>query len=93
MDPHDRVFMRELLSRHQKATDAMIARSQAHSDAELARFNAITRRFDEATTRFAEHSREMRQDHREFVDELRAQRAALFRMPDRLDGGASSAGA
>ena len=29
MDPDDRVLMRELLRRHEKATDAMIGRSDA----------------------------------------------------------------
>jgi hypothetical protein len=75
MDPDDREFMRELLRRHEKASDAM-----------LARFNAITRRFEE-------HTDEMRQDHREFIEEVRAQRGALLRILDRLDGGAAGAGA
>jgi len=75
MDPDDREFMRELLRRHEKASDAI-----------LARFNAITRRFEE-------HTDEMRQDHREFIEEARAQRGALLRILDRLDGGAAGAGA
>jgi hypothetical protein len=75
MDPDDREFMRELLRRHEKASDAM-----------LARFNAITRRFEE-------HTDEMRQDHREFIEEVRAQRGALLRILDRLDGGSAGAGA
>jgi hypothetical protein len=33
------------------------------------------------------------EQRREFVDEMRAQRAALFRLFDRLDGGADPAGA
>jgi hypothetical protein len=82
MDPDDRAFMRELLLRHEKSTDAMIER-----------FNVITRRFDENTDRFREHNREMREDHREFVAEMRAQRAALFRILDRLGKGPAGAGA
>lgn len=34
-----------------------------------------------------------RNDHREMIAELRAQRGALFRMLDRLDGGDASASA
>jgi hypothetical protein len=86
MDPDDRQFMRELLRRHEKASDAM-----------LARFNAITRRFDEHTTEMRQDHREfiteMREDHREFIAEIRAQRGALLRILDRLDGGAAGAGA
>jgi hypothetical protein len=100
MDPDDREFMRELLRRHEKASDAM-----------LARFNAITRRFDEHTDEMRQDHgqfiaeirearedhrgfiRELREDHREFIAELRAQRGALLRILDRLDGGAAGAGA
>ncbi len=35
----------------------------------------------------------MRAHTREFVAEMRAQRQALFRILDRLDGGSASAGA
>jgi hypothetical protein len=35
----------------------------------------------------------MREQRREFVEEMRAQRAALFRMLDRFDEGGSAAGA
>jgi hypothetical protein len=86
VDPDDREFMRQLLLRHEKATDAMI------------------RRLDENTRRLDENTRQMREDHalfvrrvekgtREFVAEMRAQRAALFRILDRLDGGGATAGA
>jgi hypothetical protein len=49
---------------------------------------------DEVLRRIDAHmAREMRALRREFVEESRAQRAALFRMFDRLDGGADPAGA
>ena len=73
MDADDRVFMRELLLRHEKATDAMI------------------RRLDEGTERLREHGRQMEEDHREFVEELRAQRTALFRILERLGEGPARA--
>jgi hypothetical protein len=93
VDPEDRDFMRELLLRHEKATDAMIRRLDEN-----------TRRLDENTRRLNENTRQMREDHalfvrrveegtREFVAEMRAQRAALFRILDRLDGGGATAGA
>jgi hypothetical protein len=82
VDADDRVFMRELLRRHEKASDAM-----------LAGFRETLRRFDAETERVREHTREMREDHREFVAELRAQRQALFRILDRLDEGPAGAGA
>lgn len=37
--------------------------------------------------------KQMREAHREFVEESRAQRAALFRILDRLDGGDAPAAA
>ena len=89
MDADDRVFMRELLRRHEKASDAMLAGFQET----LRRFDAETERVREHTREMREHTREMREDHREFVAELRAQRQALFRMLDRLDEGPAGAGA
>jgi hypothetical protein len=86
MDPDDRTFMRELLQRHDKATDAMIRRHDANSA-------AMIRRLDAGTEQLREHGRAMREDHREFVAEMRSQRAALFRILDRLDGGPAGAGA
>jgi hypothetical protein len=49
-------------------------------------FGAMIERLDEQT-------REIREHRQEFVEESRAQRAALFRLLDRLDGGADPAGA
>jgi hypothetical protein len=79
MEPEDREFMRQLLLRHEKATDAMITRLKA--DAEESR-----RRAEEIRLRTVEAIREIRAHRREFVAAMRAQRQALFRMLDRLDG-------
>jgi hypothetical protein len=96
MDANDRKFMRQLLRRHEKATDAMIARFNemtARFSAMTARFEENTRRFAAHTDLFAAHTEAMRRDHREFWDEQRAQRQALLRMLDRLDRGPEGAGA
>jgi hypothetical protein len=61
MDPDDREFMRELLLRHEKATNSMIKRLDTNTEA-------------------------LRTHTREFVAEMQAQRQALFRILDRLDG-------
>jgi hypothetical protein len=82
MDAEDREFMRELLRCHEKSSDAMIAG-----------FERVLRRFDAETERVRKHTRQMEEDHREFVAQLRAQRAALFRVLDRLDEGPAGAGA
>ena len=104
MDPEDREFMRQLLLRHEKATDAMIARldeGTARIREETAEIRQRTAQIRQET---AEGIREMREDHaafiqrvhagtREFVAEMRAQRQALFRILDRLDSGGAGAGA
>jgi hypothetical protein len=64
----NRTFMRELLLRHERVTNAMVRQLEANT-------------------------RAINEQRREFVDEMRAQRAALFRLLDRLDGGADPAGA
>jgi hypothetical protein len=79
MDPEDREFMRQLLLRHEKATDAMIERLNKASEESRRRSEAIRARTDELIA-------DMRAHRREFVDEMRAQRQALFRVLDRLDG-------
>jgi hypothetical protein len=71
--------MRQLLLRHEKATDAMIARLRADSE-------ESRRRAEEIRLRTVEAIREIRAHRREFVAEMRAQRQALFRVLDRLDG-------
>jgi DNA anti-recombination protein RmuC len=79
MEPEDREFMRELLLRHEKATDAMIARLNRASE-------ESRRRAEEIRVRTEEFRDDMRAHRREFVEEMRAQRQALFRVLDRLDG-------
>jgi hypothetical protein len=86
MDADDREFMRELLHRHEKSTGAMIRRADAG-------FEQMLRRFDAETDLLREHTRKMAEDHREFIEELRAQRTAAFRILDRLDEGPAGAGA
>jgi hypothetical protein len=104
MDPEDREFMRELLLRHEKATDAMIARLDKGTAESAARTAQIRREIAISRREADEGLREMREDHaifvkrveegtREFVAEMRAQRQALFRVLDRLDSGGASAGA
>jgi hypothetical protein len=53
----------------------------------------MIRGLDEGTERLRGHGREMREDHRVFVEEMRAQRAALSRILDRLHEGPTGAGA
>jgi hypothetical protein len=78
MEPEDREFMRQLLLRHEKATDAMIARLDSGTEAIIARTEQIKRQGDKHTDALEAHTRE-------FVAEMRAQRQALFRVLDRLD--------
>lgn len=79
MDPDDREFMRELLLRHEKASDAMIARlNQATEESRL--------RTEEIRAGMYELRDSIRAHTREFVAEMQAQRQALFRVLDRLDG-------
>jgi hypothetical protein len=49
------------------------------------------RLFGAMVERLEEHTEMLREQRREFVEESRAQRAALFRMLDRLDGGGEAA--
>jgi hypothetical protein len=79
MEPEDREFMRELLLRHEKATDAMIKRLNDAGAADRARAAEILARTKASTEAIRAHTRE-------FVAEIRAQRQALFRVLDRLDG-------
>ena len=96
--------MRELLLRHEKATDAMIARLDEGTARMAVRTAEIRRETAGIRARTEEFIREMREDHdafikrvdegtREFVAEMRAQRQALVRILDRLDSGGASAGA
>lgn len=79
MEPEDREFMRQLLLRHEKATDAMIGRLNTASE-------ESRRQSEEIRARTYELIADMRAHRREFVAEMRAQRQALFRVLDRLDG-------
>jgi hypothetical protein len=79
MEPEDREFMRQLLLRHEKATDAMIARlDQATEESRL--------RTEEIRLGVSSLSDEIKARTAEFVAEMRAQRQALVRVLDRLDG-------
>ena len=91
MDPDDRTFVRELLRRHEKATDAMIADMRAHTADMRAHTAKILRRFDEGTDALRRHTERMDENHRQNIEEFKAQRQALFRILDRLDGGAAGA--
>jgi hypothetical protein len=86
MDPEDREFMRQLLLRHEKATDAMIERLNKASAESVRRAEESRRRSEEIRARTIENTKAMRAHTREFVAEMRAQRQALFRVLDRLDG-------
>jgi hypothetical protein len=86
MEPEDREFMRELLLRHEKATDAMIARLNRESEESRVRTERIRADIAKIRGRTDEVIVEMRAQRREFVDEMRAQRQALFRILDGLDG-------
>jgi hypothetical protein len=79
MDPDDREFMRELLLRHEKASDAMVARLNQATDESRLRTEQIRAGMYDLSDQIRAHTRE-------FVAEMQAQRQALFRMIDRLDG-------
>jgi hypothetical protein len=79
MEPEDREFMRQLLLRHEKATDAMIARLDKGTEEIRIRIEQLKRQGDRHTDALEAHTRE-------FVAEMQAQRQALFRVLDRLDG-------
>jgi hypothetical protein len=78
MEPEDREFMRQLLLRHEKATDAMIARLDEGTAMLREETRQIKRQGDA-------HTKALRAHTREFVAEMRAQRQALLHVLDRLD--------
>jgi hypothetical protein len=86
MEPEDREFMRQLLLRHEKATDAMIARLDKGTEEIGRRIEEIRIRTEQIKRSGDTHSEALRAHTREFVAEMRAQRQALFRVLDRLDG-------
>ena len=79
MEPEDREFMRQLLLRHEKATDAMIKRLDEDTERIRAEIREIRARTVENTTAMRAHTRE-------FVAEMCAQRQALLHVLNRLDG-------
>lgn len=86
MDPDDREFMRQLLLRHEKATDAMIARLDKGTEESGKRIEEIRIRIEELKRTGNAQADALRAHSREFVAEMQAQRQALFRVIDRLDG-------
>jgi hypothetical protein len=86
MDPDDREFMRQLLLRHEKATDAMIARLDKGTEESGKRIEEIRIRIKELKRTGNAQADALRAHTREFVAEMQAQRQALFRVLDRLDG-------
>jgi molecular chaperone GrpE (heat shock protein) len=85
MEPDDREFMRQLLLRHEKATDAMIASLNSGSEESRVRTERIRADIEQIRARTHELIEDMRAHRREFVEEMRAQRQALFRILDRID--------
>jgi hypothetical protein len=86
MDPDDREFMRQLLLRHEKATDAMIARLDTGTEESARRTEEIRARTEEIRVGMYALADAIGAHTREFVAEMQAQRQALFRVLDRLDG-------
>jgi hypothetical protein len=94
-EPEDfRTFIREVTRRHELATNEMIRRSQEQS-AEMrvhfgemrGQFAAIRDDIRANTATLLELAADIRAHRLEFVEEMRAQRAALFAVIDRLEGG------
>jgi multidrug resistance efflux pump len=96
-EPEDfKTFIREITRRHELATEAMIRRSDEQSAAMRDHFdaqNAETRAHTEAVRGLIETLHGVTDNLREFAEEMRAQRAALFAILDRLDGGSAGANA
>jgi hypothetical protein len=86
MEPEDREFMRQLLLRHEKATDAMIARLDEGTERISAETQQIRIRTEQIKRSGDAHTEALKAHTREFVAEMQAQRQALFRVLDRLDG-------
>ena len=71
--------MRQLLLRHEKATDAMIARLDKGTEEIRIRIEQLKRAGDAQAEAMRAHTRE-------FVAEMQAQRRVLFLVLDHLDG-------
>jgi nucleoid-associated protein YejK len=87
---HDlRTFLRDMTLRQEKVMRGMLARLEEQST-EIREQTNVLRQEGNVLRQQTESIREGRE---EFVQESRAQRAALFRMLNRLDGGDSPAAA
>ena len=67
--------------------------SRKHSDAHMAAMAKLTTQIETSTAELRRHTEQMNRDHRDFYAESRAQRQALLRILDRLDGGNSGGAA
>lgn len=86
-EPEDfRTFIREITRRHELATKEMIRRSQEQSAEMRGQFAAIRDDIRANTATLQELAGDIRVHRMEFVEEMRAQRAALFAVIDRLEG-------
>jgi hypothetical protein len=86
-EPEDfRTFIREITRRHELATKEMIRRSQEQSAELRGQFAAIRDDIRANTATLQELAGDIRVHRMEFVEEMRAQRAALFAVIDRLEG-------
>jgi len=86
-EPEDfRTFIREITRRHELATKEMIRRSQEQSAEMRGQFAAIRDDIRANTATLQELAGDIRMHRMEFVEEMRAQRAALFAVIDRLEG-------
>ena len=86
-EPEDfRTFIREITRRLELATKEMIRRSQEQSAEMRGQFAAIRDEIRANTATLQELAGDIRVHRMEFVEEMRAQRAALFAVIDRLEG-------
>ncbi|HZN91017.1 MAG TPA: hypothetical protein VFB44_18715 [Thermoleophilaceae bacterium] len=93
-EPEDfRTFIREITRRHELATKEMIRRSQEQSAEMRGQFAEMRGQFASIrddiranTATLQELAGAIRVHRTEFVEEMRAQRAALFAVIDRLEG-------
>lgn len=86
-EPEDfRTFIREITRRYGLATNEMIRRSQEQSAEMRDQFAAIRADIRANTATLRELAGDIRLHRMDFVDEMRAQRAALFTVIDRLEG-------
>ncbi len=84
-----RTFLRDMTLRQEKVMRGMMARLEEQSKEIREQTNVLR----EQSKEIREQTASIREGREEFVQESRAQRAALFRMLDRFDGGDSPAAA